>query len=270
MPQGLANPHPNLTPCHPVGSCRSLGTLWRRLSQLARCRGDRRPSERGRSRRAFEDGSAPWFRKAFGPERSREGGQRLRPPRLRAAAARPAGADRGGDAPCPPAAEPGDHARARRRRQRGRVRSLGSGGWVTASRIVSFEPLADAFAALERAATSDARCGVPAAGSGILKRHDRDPRRANAASSLLAINDRALRSAPQAGYVSTEQVEVTRLDSIWPELAREGDRVWPEARRPGIRARGTEGAEASLPSIACVQAEPRSSRSTTGHRCSSS
>lgn len=131
------------------------------------------------------------------------------------------------------------------------LRRLGYG-----SRIVSFEPLAGAFAALERAAASDPRweCRQQALGSSNGTTEINVAGNA-VSSSLLPIHDRALRSAPEAGYVGTEHVQVTRLDSIWPQLVRGGDRVWLKLDVQGFELQVLQGAEASLRSIDCVQAE---------------
>jgi FkbM family methyltransferase len=124
------------------------------------------------------------------------------------------------------------------------------------SKIVSFEPLGEAFAALARAAAHDPLWDCHRLALGGSDGTAEINVAANAvSSSLLEINDRALRSAPQAGYVGTEPVQVARLDSIWPELASDGDRVWLKLDVQGLELEVLKGAEASLPSITCVQAE---------------
>ena len=55
--------------------------------------------------------------------------------------------------------------------------------------------------------------------------------------------------------MGTERVHVARLDPIWPELVRGGDRVWLKLDVQGFELEVLKGAEASLPSVACVQAE---------------
>ena len=124
------------------------------------------------------------------------------------------------------------------------------------NRIVSFEPLSEAFAPLEQAAGEDPLwdCRRLALGS-----DDGDAELNvagnSASSSLLEMKERQLESAPEARYVGTEKVRVARLDSIWPELAGDGDRVYLKLDVQGLELQVLKGAEASLPRVSCVQAE---------------
>jgi FkbM family methyltransferase len=124
------------------------------------------------------------------------------------------------------------------------------------SRIVSFEPLADAFAALEAAAGEDPlwECRRLALGSADGTAEINVSANA-ASSSLLPINDRALESAPEARYVGTQRVEVARLDSIWRQLVTAGDRVYLKLDVQGLELETLKGAKEALRSIACIQAE---------------
>ena len=131
------------------------------------------------------------------------------------------------------------------------LRGLGYRG-----RIVSFEPLSDAFSALERAAAEDPlwECRRLALGSedgGA----EINVAGNSASSSLLEMKDRQLESAPEARYVGTERVDLARLDSIWPELRRDGDRVYLKLDVQGLELEVLKGAEQSLPAVSCVQAE---------------
>jgi FkbM family methyltransferase len=123
-------------------------------------------------------------------------------------------------------------------------------------RIVSFEPLSDAFAALRAAATSDPlwECRHIALGSSDGSA-EINVAGNSTSSSLLAMEARQLESAPQAKYVGTENIRVSRLDSIYPELVDSGDRVYLKLDVQGFELEVLKGAEASLPSIDCVQAE---------------
>jgi FkbM family methyltransferase len=124
------------------------------------------------------------------------------------------------------------------------------------SKIVSFEPLSAAFAALEGAAAGDPlwECRRLALGS-----FD-DTAEINVAgnstsSSLLGMEDRQIQSAPQAKYVGTEKVEVSRLDSIWAELVGDEDRIYLKLDVQGFELEVLKGAEGCLSFVDCVQAE---------------
>ena len=90
-----------------------------------------------------------------------------------------------------------------------------------------FEPLSEAFSALERRASRDSHWQVHRLALG-----DRDgTAEINVAgnswsSSLLPMGAQHLRSAPQSAYVGTESVPIARLDSIWDDLIDAGSRVW--------------------------------------------
>jgi FkbM family methyltransferase len=123
-------------------------------------------------------------------------------------------------------------------------------------RIVSFEPLTDAFAELEEAVAGDPLWTARRLALGDADRRAEINIAGNSASSsLLEMDDRHLRSAPESAYVGTEPVKVMRLDSIWPELGLEGARVYLKLDVQGFELAVLEGARSALESVDSLQAE---------------
>ena len=109
------------------------------------------------------------------------------------------------------------------------VRSFGYTG-----RIVSFEPLAAAFADLSTAAEGDPSWEVRNRALGSSPGDAEINVASNSdSSSLLAMDERHVAAAPQVGYVATETITVARLDD---ELADD------PARRPFLKL-DTQGFE---------------------------
>jgi len=132
-----------------------------------------------------------------------------------------------------------------------RLRGAGYDG-----RIVSFEPLSQAFAELERKARVDgawqARRVALSDEDGTAEIHVSGN---SWSSSLLEMGERHLRSAPESAYVGTETIHTARLDSIWPELVETGERVFLKLDVQGFEMRVLLGAAASLDEVRGVQAE---------------
>jgi FkbM family methyltransferase len=132
-----------------------------------------------------------------------------------------------------------------------RLRAAGYSG-----RIVSFEPLAEAFATLERAAAADpsweARHLALSDADGDAEIHVS----ANSwSSSLLAMGERHLASAPESAYVRTERVTAAQLDSIWDEVVGRGARPFLKLDVQGLEMRVLRGATSHLHQLEGVQAE---------------
>jgi FkbM family methyltransferase len=132
-----------------------------------------------------------------------------------------------------------------------RIREAGYGG-----RIVSFEPLFEAHAALEGIAATDPNweCRRLALGS------EAGSAQINVAgnswsSSLLEMGERHRRSAPESEYVATEKVPVARLDDIRDELMAADDRAWLKLDVQGFELEVLRGAEETLPQVVGLQAE---------------
>ena len=123
-------------------------------------------------------------------------------------------------------------------------------------RIVSFEPLSDAFAELAAAAQDDPgwdcrrlALGAEDGSAEINVSGTRD------SSSFLEMGERHVRGAPGSRYVGTEMVEVARLDSIWDDIVRPGDRAMLKLDVQGFELEALRGAERSLGDTVAVQAE---------------
>jgi FkbM family methyltransferase len=123
-------------------------------------------------------------------------------------------------------------------------------------RIVSFEPLSDAFAELSAAAAADPTWECRRLALGATDGETEINISGNSySSSLLDMEDRHVESAPESKYVGTEKIETARLDSLWDELVRDGERPFLKLDVQGFELEALRGAEDSLPKILGVQAE---------------
>ncbi len=131
------------------------------------------------------------------------------------------------------------------------VRRIGYGG-----RLVSFEPMAAAYAALAAEAARDGRWDAvnvalgAAAGEAVLNVS------ANSwSSSLRPMLDTHLDAAPDSAYVGRETVRVETLDAVFGHHVRGGERAWLKIDTQGHERDVLAGAADSLPRIDMVELE---------------
>jgi FkbM family methyltransferase len=131
------------------------------------------------------------------------------------------------------------------------LRSLGYRG-----RIVSFEPLDEAFAALQRNSAGDANWSSHNLALGDVETTATINISANSqASSFLPFTDRALRIDPSLGYTSTQQAKVRRLDSVVPELLRPDDVAYLKIDAQGYEIKILDGASGVIDRFELIQVE---------------
>lgn len=123
-------------------------------------------------------------------------------------------------------------------------------------RIVSFEPLATAYAALHQAAGDDplweCRHLALSDSDGETELHVSE----NAvSSSLLDMETRHLEAAPASRYIATERVRQARLDALADELRLPGDGVYLKLDVQGSEARALEGALDTLSRVVAIETE---------------
>jgi FkbM family methyltransferase len=131
-------------------------------------------------------------------------------------------------------------------------------GWLRDAgydgRIVSFEPVSDAFARVQARAAKDSALSCFRIALG-----DRDGevvihRAANVwSSSLLPMTDRQEAAAPESAYVADESVQLARLDSL--EVLRTGDRVYLKIDVQGAEAAVLDGAVGVLDRVVAIELE---------------
>jgi FkbM family methyltransferase len=123
-------------------------------------------------------------------------------------------------------------------------------------RIVSFEPLATGYAALQHAAADDplweCRRLALSDSDGETELHVSE----NAvSSSLLDMEVRHLEAAPTSRYVATERVAQARLDALADELRLAGDGVYLKLDVQGSEAKALEGARDTLQRVVAIETE---------------
>jgi FkbM family methyltransferase len=132
-----------------------------------------------------------------------------------------------------------------------RIRAAGYRG-----RIISFEPLSQAFEALQRTVADDPHwdCHRLALGA----RAGRESLNVSAdleASSVLEMEDRHLRHCPASAYVGVETIEVATLDGLTTSLLPEDKRTYLKLDVQGYELQVLHGSHDILSHIDLVEAE---------------
>ena len=122
--------------------------------------------------------------------------------------------------------------------------------------IISFEPLAAAFAALHAAAAGDSswRC-VHAALGDTDSTAQMNVAGNSVSSSLLPMEETHVRAALESAYVGLEPVSVVRLDSVLPGLVPLPARLGLKLDLQGYEAAALEGAAGILANVQFVECE---------------
>ena len=131
------------------------------------------------------------------------------------------------------------------------------GAWASAlrgdgygGRIVSFEPLAESFAALQRSADWEVHRLALGDRSGRARLHVAGNRQS---SSLLPMGERHAEAAPDSAVVGAEEVEVARLDDL--DVVRPGERAYLKLDVQGAELAVLRGAARTLEAVRVVEAE---------------
>ena len=123
-------------------------------------------------------------------------------------------------------------------------------------RIHSFEPIREAFSTLSRRAADDPMWSASNVGLADESGRATINVAANSeSSSLLAMLPAHALAAPESRYVGTEEVELRKLDEIFDDVTRPGERVYLKIDTQGFEGRVLKGAEECLSRIDTVQVE---------------
>lgn len=122
--------------------------------------------------------------------------------------------------------------------------------------IVSFEPLAEAYARLVRTKGADPLWHAVQCALGNRTEQATINIAANSdSSSLLPLAERHLIAAPQVGYVGTETVEVERLDAVAPDHLSTQSRAFLKIDTQGFEREVLEGGQETLRQCVGLQLE---------------
>jgi FkbM family methyltransferase len=123
-------------------------------------------------------------------------------------------------------------------------------------RIVSFEPLSEAFADLRRIATGDAAWSCHNFALGEETGSATINISANShSSSLLPVNERTLEIEPSVAYVGREPVKLRRLDDVFAEVVRPGETPYLKIDTQGYETKVLRGGLNVLERFRLIQLE---------------
>lgn len=131
------------------------------------------------------------------------------------------------------------------------LRSLGYQG-----RIVSFEPMTQAFHELANSIRSDANWQAYAFGLGESQKDEELHVSENSiSSSILPMLPEHEKFAPRSHFIDTQVVHIRKLDDIFEEISGNANNIWLKLDVQGYEDRVLRGAAASIRHITMIQIE---------------
>jgi FkbM family methyltransferase len=131
------------------------------------------------------------------------------------------------------------------------MRELGYRG-----RIVSFEPLSSAYSVLEQESAKDSQWQIVNMGLGDEDCTTQINISGNSySSSLLQMKPAHIAAEPQSQYIGSEEITLRKLDTVFNEYYRDGEKVYLKLDTQGFEKHVMEGAVQSLDRVDCIQME---------------
>jgi FkbM family methyltransferase len=123
-------------------------------------------------------------------------------------------------------------------------------------KIISFEPLNDAFAKLKKASASDQNWAINNYALGDADSKSTINVAGNSkSSSILNMLPSHVKSAPKSEYISKQEITVKKLDTIFNEFYEAGDKIMLKIDTQGYEKNILDGAKSSLSKIRVIQLE---------------
>ncbi len=123
-------------------------------------------------------------------------------------------------------------------------------------RIISFEPVSDSFAGLEKISAKDPLWDIYNFALGNFDGESEiNISRNSVSSSILGINEALTNAAPQAQYIGKQSIKVCMLDSVFKELNVDPTNIYMKIDTQGFEKNVLLGARSSLKLIKAIQIE---------------
>lgn len=134
------------------------------------------------------------------------------------------------------------------------AKNIRIGGYM--NRIISFEPIKEPFAKLQKTSAKDPRWDVYNIALGNFDGTTEINIAGNSqSSSILEMNDTHLKAAPESKYIGTEVIEIRTMDSLFKGLNIADQTLFMKIDTQGFEKNVLLGAKSTLKSIKAVQLE---------------
>lgn len=123
-------------------------------------------------------------------------------------------------------------------------------------KIVSFEPVTDAYQRLERAAAKDSKWTIHKYALGDVAGKTTINVSGNSfSSSILEMEDAHVEGAPESKYIGTEEIEIRTLNEVFQSFHQKGNKVMLKIDTQGYEKNVLIGSEEVLEQITLIQLE---------------
>ncbi|MFN8370758.1 MAG: FkbM family methyltransferase [Bacteriovoracaceae bacterium] len=123
-------------------------------------------------------------------------------------------------------------------------------------KIVSFEPLSEAFSKLKKNTKTDLQWEVHNYGLGNKsEKVEINVANNSQSSSILSMLDSHINAAPESKYIKKETIKIETLDNIFDEIAKKDNRIYLKVDTQGFEKQVVEGVRKNLNKITGIQLE---------------